>query len=105
MVMVMLMVLVYFRAVVMSLPRDELFQIVNDELNILIIKASLPPNLYKSSHFSYNPQLFPSIFNKKISAERNFGVIFEGMIYVIYVIYVAKAGDHARSQNVNFAPR
>jgi hypothetical protein len=74
----MLMVLVYFRAVGMPLPIDELFQIVNDELNILIIKASLPPNLYKSRYLSDNPQLFPSIFNKKISAGRNFGAIFEG---------------------------
>jgi hypothetical protein len=57
--MVILMLLVYFRAVVMSLSTDKLFMFVKDELNLLIAKTLLPLNLYKNSYFPYNPQLFP----------------------------------------------
>jgi hypothetical protein len=36
---------------------------------------------------------------------RRFFLIEGGdVIYVIYVIYAAKAGDHTRSQNTDFAP-
>jgi hypothetical protein len=62
--MVILMFLVYLRAVVMSLPTDKLILIVKDELNILMAKVLLPPNFYKISYLSDNSQLFPSIFNK-----------------------------------------
>jgi hypothetical protein len=78
--MVILMFLVYFRAVVMPQPIDKLIPIVKDELNLLIAKALLPLNFYKISYLSDNSQLFSSIFNKNFRGTEFWGDFLGGFV-------------------------